>query len=92
MILILSSPLPYLLTYLPPTYFLTYLLTDIITYLRSHYLNVLSPGWGLSEPVQYHFPEFPHYETRKNEALFREYVKVGLGERTLTAEREWIFY
>jgi len=25
--------------------------------------------------VQYKFKEFPYYETRKNEALFREYVK-----------------
>lgn len=32
-------------------------------------------GWGLPEPVQYQFPDFPHYETRKNEALFREYLK-----------------
>ena len=39
------------------------------------------PGWGLPEPVQYQFPDFPHYETRKNEALFREYLKVGLEER-----------
>jgi hypothetical protein len=33
------------------------------------------PGWSLPEPVQYKFTEFPHFETRKNEALFREYVK-----------------
>jgi len=32
-------------------------------------------GWELKEPVQYKFKEFPYYETRKNEALFREYVK-----------------
>lgn len=32
-------------------------------------------GWSLPEPVQYKFTEFPHFETRKNEALFREYVK-----------------
>lgn len=32
-------------------------------------------GWTLPEPSQYKFSEFPYYETRKNEALFREYVK-----------------
>jgi len=32
-------------------------------------------GWELKEPVEYKFKEFPYYETRKNEALFREYVK-----------------
>jgi len=32
-------------------------------------------GWSLPDPVQYKFPEFPYYETRNNEALYREYVK-----------------
>ena len=38
-------------------------------------LKVIFQGWELKEPVQYKFKEFPYYETRKNEALFREYVK-----------------
>ena len=37
-------------------------------------LEVIS-GWALPEPTQYKFKEFSYYETRKNEALFREYVK-----------------
>ena len=36
---------------------------------------ITSIGWELKEPVEYKFKEFPYYETRKNEALFREYVK-----------------
>merc|ERR1712025_1061225 len=32
-------------------------------------------GWMLPEPVEYKFIYFPYYETRKNEALFREYQK-----------------
>ena len=36
---------------------------------------IKSIGWELKEPVEYKFKEFPYYETRKNEALFREYVK-----------------
>ena len=38
-------------------------------------LKGIFQGWELKEPVQYKFKEFPYYETRKNEALFREYVK-----------------
>ena len=38
-----------------------------------HFITAI--GWELKEPVEYKFKEFPYYETRKNEALFREYVK-----------------
>ena len=43
-------------------------------------------GWELKEPVQYKFKEFPYYETRKNEALFREYVKAC---EQVTRDRTW---
>lgn len=32
-------------------------------------------GLTLPDPVSYKFQEIPYFETRKNEALFREYVK-----------------
>ena len=43
--------------------------------IRKKVAFLLFQGWELKEPVQYKFKEFPYYETRKNEALFREYVK-----------------
>ena len=36
---------------------------------------MVDSGWALPEPTQFKFKEFSYYETRKNEALFREYVK-----------------
>ena len=38
-------------------------------------INLILPGLNLPDPVSYKFQEFPYFETRKNEALFREYVK-----------------
>ena len=34
-------------------------------------------GFRPPEPAVYKFEEFPYTETRRNEALFREYVKVA---------------
>ena len=45
------------------------------SYPENNVAFLLFQGWELKEPVQYKFKEFPYYETRKNEALFREYVK-----------------
>ena len=42
------------------------------------YITIFCIYWSgvtLSDPVPYKFQEFPYFETRKNEALFREYVK-----------------
>ena len=35
----------------------------------------IDSGFSSPDPATYKFEEFPYFETRKNEALFREYVK-----------------
>ena len=35
----------------------------------------IDSGFSSPDPAAYKFEEFPYFETRKNEALFREYVK-----------------